>query len=68
MGTQDAQLFYHAGEIERALGHDDAARRHLARALAVNQYFHPTQPAAARAALAALTPATPATPTTPTTP
>ncbi|MEO7714410.1 MAG: tetratricopeptide repeat protein [Gemmatimonadaceae bacterium] len=55
-GTRDAQLFYHAGEIERALGHDDAARTHLARALAVNPYFHPTQPARARAALAALKP------------
>lgn len=53
-GTQDAQLFYHAGEIERALRHDDAARTHLARALAVNPFFHPTQPARARAALAAL--------------
>lgn len=56
-GTQDAQLFYHAGEIERALGNADAARAHLARALAVNPYFHPTQPALARSALAALGPA-----------
>ena len=55
-GTQDAQLFYHAGEIERALGHDDAARAHLIRALAVNPFFHPTQPARARAVLAALAP------------
>ena len=55
-GTQDAQLFYHAGEIERAVGHDDAARTHLARALAVNPYFHPTHPARARAALASLRP------------
>ena len=55
-GTQDAQLFYHAGEIERALGHADAARAHLTRALAVNPYFHPTQPAIARATLSALTP------------
>lgn len=53
-GTQDAQLFYHAGMIERALGHADAARQHLERALATNPYFGPTQPAEARAALAAL--------------
>ena len=60
-GTQDAQLFYHAGEIERALGHDDAARTHLARALAVNPFFHATQPARARAALATLKKTAPVT-------
>ncbi len=37
-GTQDAQLFYHAAAIERALGHADAARQHMERALAVNPY------------------------------
>ena len=58
-GTQDAQLFYHAGEIERALGRIGAARAHLERALAVNPYFHPTQPTQARATLAALGPALP---------
>ena len=55
-GTQDAQLFFHAGMIEHALGHNDAARRQLTRALAVNGYFHPTQPALARATLAELAP------------
>ena len=55
-GTQDAQLFYHAGMIEKALGHDEAARTHLTHALAVNAYFHPTQPAIARATLAAMAP------------
>ena len=32
-GTQDAQLFYHAGMIEHALGHLDAAQQQLTRAL-----------------------------------
>jgi tetratricopeptide (TPR) repeat protein len=39
LGTRDATLFYHAGMIERALGHDAAARRHLSAALEVNPYF-----------------------------
>ena len=55
-GTQDAQLFFHAGMIEHALGHNDAARTQLTRALQVNGYFHPTQPALARATLAELAP------------
>ena len=55
-GTQDAQLFYHAGMIEKALGHDEAARAQLTRALAVNAFFHPTQPTTARAMLAELSP------------
>ena len=54
-GTRDAQLFYHAGMIEHALGHDDAARMRLGQALSVNPYFHPTQAAEARATLALLT-------------
>ncbi len=37
-GTRDAQLFYHAAEIERALGHADAAERLLARAREANPY------------------------------
>lgn len=53
-GTQDAMLFYHAGMIERALGHVELARAHLTRALAINPSFHPTQPAEARAALVVL--------------
>ena len=56
-GTQDAQLFYHSGMIEHALGHDDIARAQLTRALAINAYFHPVQPAVARATLADLPPA-----------
>jgi len=54
LGTRDAMLFYHAGMIERALGDRDAARQHLTDALAVNPYWHPTQPAEARAALEGL--------------
>ena len=53
-GTQDAQLFFHAGMIERALGHRTIAASHLSRALAINPRFHPTQPDEARAALASL--------------
>ncbi len=52
--TQDALLFYHAGMIERALGHRPAAQQQLERALAVNPYFHPTQPDTARVTLAEL--------------
>ncbi len=53
-GTRDAQLFYHAGMIEHALGHEIAARMQLEKALSVNPYFHPTQIAEARATLALL--------------
>jgi tetratricopeptide (TPR) repeat protein len=50
VGTRDARLFFHAGMIERALGHRDAARDHLQRALATNPHFHPLQaPMAAKA-------------------
>jgi hypothetical protein len=55
-GTVDAQLFYHAGIIERAGGNADSARVLLERALAVNPYFHPSQVADARAVLASLPP------------
>ena len=55
-GTQDAQLLFHSGMIEHALGHDGIARAQLSRALSINAYFHPLQPAEARATLAALTP------------
>ncbi len=53
-GTQDAMLFYHAGMIELAAGHRDVARTDLKRALAINPYFHPSQPDSARAVLRAL--------------
>lgn len=51
LGTEDAMLFYHAGVIAHARGDDAGARDYLSRALAVNPYFHPTQPATARALL-----------------
>jgi len=51
LGTRDATLFYHAGMIERALGHDAAAKRFLSSALEVNPYFGPVQARRARAAL-----------------
>lgn len=54
LGTVDASLFYHAGVIERSLGRGTAASAYLARALSVNPYFNPTQPALARAMLDSL--------------
>jgi len=54
LGTHDALLFFHAGMIERALGDRPAARRYLDRALAINSFFHPAQPAIARATLDSL--------------
>jgi tetratricopeptide (TPR) repeat protein len=50
-GTQDAMLFYHAGMIERALGHNDRARTYLDRALSINSRFDPFHPDSARDAL-----------------
>jgi hypothetical protein len=55
LGTRDAMLFYHAGMIARALGDSVAARARLDTALAINPYWHPTQPAEARALLDSLT-------------
>jgi tetratricopeptide (TPR) repeat protein len=54
LGTRDAMLFHHAGMIERALGHDDLARRYLEAALATNPYWDPFHPAEARAVLDSL--------------
>jgi tetratricopeptide (TPR) repeat protein len=53
-GTLDAQLFFHAGMIHRALGDTAAARVMLERALAINPYFHHRQPEIARAVLDSL--------------
>ena len=39
-GTQDAQLFYHVGVIERALGHTVAADDFLAKTVSANPSFH----------------------------
>lgn len=52
--TEDAQLFYHAGMIERALGDTALARAYLGRALTMNPRFSATQAPVARAALDAL--------------
>ena len=54
MGTRDAMLHYHAGTIALAVGDTTAARAHLDTALAINPYWHPTQPAVVRALLDSL--------------
>jgi tetratricopeptide (TPR) repeat protein len=53
-GTEDATLFYHAGMIATAAGDSTAGRSLLARALALNPSFSPTQAALARRTLDAL--------------
>jgi tetratricopeptide (TPR) repeat protein len=55
LGTRDAMLFYHAGMIDHALGESASARARLETALAINPYWHPTQPAETRALLDTLT-------------
>jgi len=52
--TEDAQLYYHAGMIEQALGNAAAARAYLDRALTINPNFSLTQAHVARAALDSL--------------
>ena len=52
--TPDAKIWYHAGLIDQALGHDDAARTELRRALTISPAFDPLQAPKARAALTAL--------------
>jgi tetratricopeptide (TPR) repeat protein len=54
LGTRDAMLCYHAGIIDHALGDDVSARARLEAALAINPYWHPSQPADARAVLHSL--------------
>jgi tetratricopeptide (TPR) repeat protein len=39
LGTRDALKLFHRGMIERCLGHRDAARTYLGRALALNPHF-----------------------------
>ncbi|BCM89322.1 hypothetical protein IAD21_01168 [Abditibacteriota bacterium] len=53
-GTRDASLYFHAGMIAAAQGQNQLAQTYLQRALDINPYFHPTQPATARATLANL--------------
>ena len=54
LGTRDAMLHYHAGMIRLAVGDTTGARASLDTALAINPYWHPTQPAAVRALLDSL--------------
>ena len=54
IGTRSALFHYHAGMIERALGHTDAAESHLAMALRLNPHFNPLAAPEAARALAAL--------------
>ena len=50
-GTRDASLYFHAGAIAAAQGQKALAQTDLKRALEINPFFHPTQPAQARAIL-----------------
>jgi tetratricopeptide (TPR) repeat protein len=54
LGTTDAMLFYHAGMIDAALGHNERARENLSRALDINPNFDLIQAREARATLANL--------------
>jgi tetratricopeptide (TPR) repeat protein len=51
LGTPEPAFYYHAGMIERALGQQDQARKHLEKALALNARFDPRQAPLAEAAL-----------------
>lgn len=53
-GTRDASLLFHAGMIAAAQKKTALARTLLSRALDINPFFHPSQPAQARATLARL--------------
>ncbi|MGW3957502.1 tetratricopeptide repeat protein [Streptomyces sp. NPDC004752] len=53
-GVRSALYIFHRGMIERDLGEDAAARRHLDEALQINPYFSPTRAAGAREALQSL--------------
>ncbi len=54
LGTRDAQLFYHAGMIEKALGNNQEARSLIEKAIKLNPSFDLLQAEKARAALAEL--------------
>lgn len=54
LGTKDAQLFYHAGIIEKALGNKQEARSQIEKALKLNPAFDLLQAEKARQALAEL--------------
>ncbi len=52
LGTKDARLLYHAGQIARAAGDQAAATAYLKRALALNPQFDPLQATFVQHALA----------------
>ena len=54
LGTQDANLYYHAGMIYNQLGDKELAQEHLERALELNPHFSILQADEARRALAGL--------------
>jgi tetratricopeptide (TPR) repeat protein len=54
LGTQDAELEYHAAIVALHTGHESEAKQRLAAALAENPSFDPFEAAQARTALAAL--------------
>ena len=54
LGTRDAMLYYHAGMIERALGHRREATALLRTSLDINDRFDARQSPVARAALESL--------------
>jgi tetratricopeptide (TPR) repeat protein len=54
LGTRDPVLYYHAGMIEKALGHNYEASRFLGAALEINPSFDYFQSKAARTALDSL--------------
>lgn len=54
LGTKDAQLFYHAGMIEKAVGNNAEARKFIALSLKTNPYFDLLQAENARRVLAEL--------------
>ncbi|MFJ4688366.1 tetratricopeptide repeat protein [Streptomyces sp. NPDC088789] len=53
-GVRSALYAYHRGMIEKSLGREGPARRHLDEALQINPYFSPLHAPKARAALTAL--------------
>ncbi|MDQ6716816.1 MAG: tetratricopeptide repeat protein [Gemmatimonadota bacterium] len=54
MSTEDAQIYYHTGMVERALGKTAAASDYLERALTINPGFNYAQAKIARATLESL--------------
>jgi tetratricopeptide (TPR) repeat protein len=55
LGTEDPMLYYHAGMIAGAAGHNGASRAYLARAIDLSPRFDPLQAPLAKRTLAELT-------------